>query len=135
MTKQQREKIITMRGEGFSYSKISKALGVSENTVKSFCRRNNLGRSYIETGFQRDGVFCRQCGTLLTQTAGVKQKKFCSDKCRMAWWNSHPEAVKRKALYTFICPICGREFESYGNIKRKYCSRTCYGKSKAVQHE
>jgi hypothetical protein len=128
MKQQQKEKIIKMRQDGFSYSRISKALGVSENTVKSICRRNNLG-------FQKDGIFCLQCGTPLAQTAGVKQKRFCSDKCRLAWWNNHPEAVNRKAIYTFICPVCGLEFESYGNKNRKYCSRTCYGRSKAVQHE
>ena len=135
MTKQQKEKIIKMRRDGFSYSRISKALGVSENTVKSFCRRNNLGSAYTKSFFQKDGIFCRQCGTPLTQIAGVKQKLFCSDKCRMAWWNSHPEAINRKAIYTFTCPICGREFASYGNKNRKYCSRACYGRSKAVRYE
>ena len=135
MTKQQKEKIIKMRRDGFSYSRISTALGISENTVKSFCRRNNLGSSYTKLPVKKDGIFCRQCGTPLAQTAGVKQKRFCSDKCRMAWWNSHPEAINRKAIYTFTCPICGRDFESYGNKKRKYCSRACYGRSKAVRHE
>ncbi|MGE5417438.1 MAG: sigma factor-like helix-turn-helix DNA-binding protein [Acidobacteriota bacterium] len=135
MTHQEKEKVIKMRQEGFSYSRISTVLGISENTVKSFCRRNNLGNGYTVTGFQKDGVLCRQCSLPLTQTAGVKQKLFCSDKCRMAWWNSHPQAVNRKALYNFLCPICGCEFESYGNKNRKYCSRTCYGRSKAVRCE
>jgi len=39
----QKEQITQMRSEGFSYAKIAAALGISENTVKSFCRRNNLG--------------------------------------------------------------------------------------------
>lgn len=135
MTQQQKEKIIQMRRDGVSYSKISSAIGISENTVKSFCRRNNLGKSYTGTGLQKDGVFCRQCGTPLTHTAGAKQKRFCSDKCRMGWWNAHPEAVRRKAIYTFTCAHCGAAFESYGNKHRKYCSRVCYGKSKAVRHD
>ena len=135
MNQQQKEKIIKMRRDGLSYSKISTALGISENTVKSFCRRNNLGSANKEFFFQRDGILCRQCRTPLIQTAGVKQKRFCSDKCRMAWWNDPPEAVNRKAIYTFTCPICGRDFESYGNKKRKYCSRACYGRSKAMRHE
>ena len=135
MTPQQKEKIIRMRREGFSYASISKDLGMSENTVKSFFRRNNFGIAGATTGVQNDGILCRLCGTLLTQTAGVKPKRYCSDKCRLTWWNQHPEAVNRKAIYTFICPICGREFESYGNKHRKYCSRTCYGRSKAGHHE
>lgn len=40
--------------------------------------------------------------------------------------NAHPEAVKQKAVYTFTCPECGKEFTAYGNAKRKYCSHDCY---------
>jgi len=61
MNQQQKEKIIKMRRDGLSYSKISTALGISENTVKSFCRRNNLGSANKEFFFQRDGILCRQC--------------------------------------------------------------------------
>jgi len=56
MTQQQKEKIIKMRRGGFSYSRISTALGISENTVKSFCRRNNLGSAFTGTGSQKDGI-------------------------------------------------------------------------------
>ncbi len=135
MTYLQKEKLKQMRGQGFSYSKIAAALGISENTVKSFCRRNNLGGVSMGNANQADCVLCRQCGIRLTHTVGAKQKRFCSDKCRMTWWNAHPEAVRRKAIYSFTCAHCGTAFESYGNKKRKYCSRTCYGKSKAVCHE
>ncbi|MDP3486515.1 MAG: helix-turn-helix transcriptional regulator [Bacillota bacterium] len=135
MTYQQKETIKQMRSTGHSYSKIAMLLGISENTVKSFCRRNNLGGVGLAIANQAPGVLCRQCGTLLTHTAGAKQKRFCSDRCRMTWWNAHPEAVNRKALYPFICAHCGAACESYGNKKRKYCSRACYVKSKAVRHE
>lgn len=135
MTYQQKEKIKQLRGEGFSYTKIASTLGISENTVKSFCRRNNLGGISPGIANQADGVLCRQCGMMLTHTVGAKQKRFCSDKCRMTWWNAHPEAVRRKAVYPFTCACCGVVFESYGNKKRKYCSRACYGKSKAVRHD
>ncbi|WP_460001212.1 helix-turn-helix domain-containing protein [Paradesulfitobacterium aromaticivorans] len=135
MTYQQKETIKQMRSEGFSYSKIADKLGISENTVKSFCRRNNLGGIGVCNASQDDGIRCCQCGMPLTYTVGVKQKRFCSDRCRMAWWNTHPEAVRRKAFYPFTCAHCGTAFESYGNKRRKYCSRACYGKSKVVRHE
>ncbi len=135
MTYQQKEKIKQMRGEGISYSKIAATLGISENTVKSFCRRNNLGGVGMGIANQADDAFCRQCGALLTHTPSAKKKRFCSDQCRMAWWNAHPEAVNRKAIYSFICANCSTAFESYGNKNRKYCSRACYGKSKAVRYE
>ena len=38
MTDQQREQIRTMRLQGAGYIKIGKALGISDNTVRSFCR-------------------------------------------------------------------------------------------------
>jgi DNA-binding CsgD family transcriptional regulator/endogenous inhibitor of DNA gyrase (YacG/DUF329 family) len=130
MTQQQKETIIKMRRDGCSYSRIAADLSISENTVKSFCRRNNLGGAYAGRGVKKEVILCRQCGTPIAQTIGIKQKLFCSDKCRLAWWNDHPEAVNRKAIYTFVCPTCSREFASYGNKHRKYCSRTCYMKER-----
>ena len=69
---------------------------------------------------------CMTCGAFVAQPTGRREKKFCSDKCRMAWWNSHPEAINKKAYYTLVCEECGKEFESYGNNRRKYCCRNCY---------
>lgn len=66
------------------------------------------------------------CGAALMQIPHRKPKKFCSDKCRMAWWNSHQELVNRKAIYHLACAHCGQSFDSYGNKNRKYCSRRCY---------
>ncbi len=52
--------------------------------------------------------------------------RFCSDECRVLWWNSHSGEVKRKALYSFKCASCGEDFTAYGNAKRRYCSHSCY---------
>ena len=59
-------------------------------------------------------------------------RRFCCDACRMAWWKAHSAKLNRKAIYCFTCPICTKPFTAYGNANRKYCSRKCYGKSKAV---
>ena len=72
-----------------------------------------------------EGV-CNCCGKPVAQNPGRKEKKFCSDACRTRWWNSHLDLVKRKAIYHFTCPTCGREFTAYGNAHRKYCSHTGY---------
>ena len=53
-------------------------------------------------------------------------KKFCSDRCRMEYWNSHQDQVLRKAYYTLVCKNCGRTFRCYGNAHRKFCCRSCY---------
>ncbi|MDD5917522.1 MAG: zinc ribbon domain-containing protein [bacterium] len=63
---------------------------------------------------------------IILQAKSRKAKYFCSDKCRNVWWNAHPEKVQRKAYYHLTCEYCGKEFISYGNRKRKYCSRPCY---------
>ena len=42
MTIFQKEQLRCLRSEGKSYSKIADCLGISENTIKSYCQRNNL---------------------------------------------------------------------------------------------
>lgn len=70
--------------------------------------------------------YCQCCGIEVIQNPKRKQKKFCSDKCRNMWWNSHLELVDKKAIYEFKCKYCGEAFKVYGNENRKYCSRECY---------
>jgi len=69
---------------------------------------------------------CDNCGKAIEQATGRKHKRFCSDSCRNAWWNSHLGLVRRSAIYHFTCPVCGKDFSAYGNAQRKYCSRACY---------
>lgn len=125
MTDFQKQQIQQLRYEGNGYKKIAQILDLSENTVKSYCKRNHAISNKIT---------CLHCGQELDQKAHRKPKKFCSDQCRMRWWNAHPELVKRKSYYAFTCKNCGIPFESYGNSNRKYCSRTCYGKSKRKEN-
>lgn len=42
MTNEQKAKITELRHNGVSYASIASALGISKETVKSFCRRNSL---------------------------------------------------------------------------------------------
>ena len=126
MNTAQKQRIEFLRGKGWIYAAIADDLGISENTIKSYCRRNKIG---IELKKEHPATIntCANCGCPLAHTPGAKQKRFCSDECRMAWWKAHPEAVNRKAVYLFFCPTCGGSFESYGNANRKYCSRACFG--------
>ena len=119
MTDEQKQKLILLRRSGDGYGQIAAALGISINTVKSFCRRHGLAAEVKGSG-------CEQCGKAVSQNPGRKRKRFCCDACRNRWWNSHLELVKRKAVYTFICPGCGREFSIYGNSHRKFCCHECY---------
>ena len=42
MTADEKNKIARLRKNGMGYLKISQTLGLNENTVKTFCRRNGL---------------------------------------------------------------------------------------------
>lgn len=121
MISEKTQKVLALRERGMSYNDISAATGIPVGTVRSYCNRYPSA----------DISLCLKCGTPVKQTAHRKQKKFCSDACRMAWWNAHPEKVKRKAVYHFTCPHCGREFESYGNDHRVFCSRLCYANARS----
>lgn len=127
MNTQQKDRIAFLRGNGESYAKIATALNIPQNTVKSYCKRNNLGgRVAVSVEIKDNSQICKQCGNPLVQTPGLKSRKFCSDFCRLAWWAVHPEQIKQKALYDFTCPTCNKTFSAYGNATRKYCSHTCY---------
>lgn len=126
MTTKQENQIHLLRSEGKGYTAIANLLGLSVNTVKSYCRRNNLQGVRSGGNSNEAHAFCKQCGAELPQASGQKERKFCSDECRMKWWNSHQEQVERKAIYNFTCANCGKPFTAYGNAHRKYCSHACY---------
>ncbi len=128
MTDLQKEQIAALREQGYGYATIANAVGMKKGTVVAFCRKMGLTGTKAQ-GNNRitlDAGFCLQCGTPLVQKPGRKKIKFCSDKCRVTWWNSHPEAVKKKAIYYFTCAHCGKDFTAYGNAGRKFCSHACY---------
>lgn len=125
MTDAQKEQVRYLRCEGLGYGAIATRLGISENTVKSFCRRNNL----TGVASKEPVVVCRNCGRPLPQYPKRKQRKFCSEACRRAWWKLHPELIHKAAFYPATCAHCGQEFQSYGNRKRKYLGVIHYGNS------
>ena len=127
MTQQQKEQISKLRASGASFGKIASALGVSVNTVKSYCKRNPISaeaapapKAPLHTNR------CPQCSAVLKQSPGHRQKRFCSPKCRMAWWSEHPEQMVRKNMSPVECLHCRKVFLQYGNRPRKFCSRGCY---------
>jgi len=126
MTDKQKQQIAAYRESGMSYTQISKLMDLSINSIKTYCRRHNLGGPLAFDVPMSQTVACLNCGKKVAQNPGRKEKKFCSDRCRMLWWNSHTDQVKRKANYECTCIRCGKVFISYGNKARKYCSHSCY---------
>lgn len=135
MNDMQKEQIRIFRAKGYGYRMIAKNMGISKETVKSYCKRHGLGGYAKEKapsgGYGRtDQTTCLNCGTMIEQIPKRKPKKFCCDKCRSRWWSKHPDQVNRKANYDFTCACCGKPFTAYGNSNRKYCSFDCYIKDR-----
>ena len=126
MTDEQKKSIAKLRSTVISYAKIGKTLGISGDTVKSYCRRNPITLMGNSPAADTTPFFCRECGSPLTQEEKQKPRMFCSRACREKWWHSHPEKLNKKAVYDFKCAGCGKLFSSYGNSHRKYCSHGCY---------
>lgn len=122
MTDHERSMIVALQQRGLGYKKIASELGLSVNTVKTFCRRRSAA---VADGKSR----CLQCGMVVEQTPHRKQKKYCSDSCRMAWWKEHPELIRRKNSHAYTCPVCGVVFVSK-NPGRVHCSRECYAQAR-----
>ena len=80
MTALEKQKIKDMRCNKRSYAEIAVALDLPVNTVKTFCRRNHLSDADL-TG----DLLCQNCGCSMTR-GKYKPKRFCSDKCRWAFW-------------------------------------------------
>ena len=127
MTNELKEQVRQLREKNVGYLSIANALDVSVDAVRGYCRRSGLtGQRSTATKSDAAVGCCLQCGKPVVQRPGIKQIKFCSGTCRQAWWNSHPEKVNRKAVYSFTCACCGKPFSAYGNAHRKYCSHSCY---------
>ncbi len=127
MTTEEKKQIVVLRKAGKSLTQIADELGISRNTVKAFCRRNDLSGDsdviIIEEPFEKP---CQFCGKPLVQMPGRKEKRFCSDACRTRFWNTHLADAERDGMTEYACPVCGSRFHAYGNRNRKYCSHECY---------
>lgn len=124
MNTTQKETIRKMRYMKLGYSHIAKELGLSVNTVKSYCFRNGLNTEALKDNIK----LCKNCGQLITKSSKTRPRKFCCDKCKQAWWNKHRYERENENITVYSCVICGKEFSDYGNTHRKYCSQACYQK-------
>lgn len=120
MNDHHRRQIQHLHQAGYGYVRIAKTLGLSENTVKSFLRRNPVTIESKQT------TSCRQCGAAFQQSAGHRPRVFCSDQCRSAWWNHHHDDLSGKSMITTFCACCGKPVRSFPSKPRRFCSRACY---------
>lgn len=120
MTENIKEKVFELKNKGYSYNAISKELGIPVSTAKTYLRRGSTPQQNK----------CKHCGAVLVNVEGKKAKKFCNDKCRMAWWYKHQNMMNKTSAYEVKCICCKQKFIFYGYKNRKYCSRECYLRDK-----
>lgn len=142
MTEIQAFQIREMRLKGVGYRTIASTIGLSRDSVRNYCKSNGINgfadAAKLNLKEQiNQGNACMLCGKVLEQPGRGRQKKFCSDSCRRQWWKNHSDLTEKKesAIYKSTCAKCGRDFEIYGNKKRKYCSHNCYIKDRFYKEE
>ncbi len=123
MTDNQKEQISVLRSQGLGYTAVANRVGISKDTVKSYCKRNDLAGKRSDSS--TDNV-CPQCSKPVVQSGKHKKRRFCTQECRKTWWANHHTDIKNGAVHSYVCEACGKPFKAYGNTSRKYCSHRCY---------
>lgn len=127
MTLDEKNRIISLRQAGRTLTEIADETGIPRNTIKTFCRRQRLtsdnAHAPVDVCAEKT---CLCCHKSIIQYPGRKEKKFCSDSCRMKYWNAHTGDMKCRSQVEFVCPVCGARYSDYAVRNRKYCSRDCY---------
>ena len=118
MTQEQKILILHYREQHMTYRQIGEKLGLSPDTVKTFCRRNTPQEDRTETSASSQ---CRNCGAPVHLLPGRRERLFCSPACRTAYWRKH-NLLGKDPRY---CAGCGALLTG-GSASRKYCSHACY---------
>ena len=125
MTIEQKETILRLRQALSSYTQIAKETGLTASAVKSYCYRRGLNTEALKNS----GGYCQHCGEPIVKPSRTRPRRFCSDRCKTAWWNAHRHDHKNShSIVRFTCAICGKAIEDYSSTHRKYCSQACYQK-------
>ena len=126
MTQAEKEAILSLRQQQYSFSAIAETTGLPLGTIKSFLSRVSGKKETPDPAprIPTSQSHCRQCGAPLDQTENRKARSFCNDRCRSLYWNDHRDLSKRASAHKQTCEVCGRMFYTYHG---RYCSRTCYG--------
>ena len=118
MTKEQKTLILYYREQHMTYRQIGEKLGLSPDTVKTFCRRKRAQSERTEESVQAQ---CRNCGAPVHPLPGRRERLFCCPACRTAYWRKH-NLLGKDPRY---CAGCGALLTG-GSASRKYCSHACY---------
>lgn len=132
MTQAEKEAVLSLRQQQYSFSAIAETTGLPLDTTKSFLSRVGKKKVAPSTAVAPyvtlNLTCCRQCGAPLDQTQRGKAKAFCSNQCRAAFWNEHRDLPRRASAHQQTCEVCGCTFYTY---QGRYCSHACYGPARS----
>ena len=144
MTEIQKQQITALRTKGLVFAEIANQMNLSINSVKSYCRRNEIVPDITATIVSEpehidettadvlsesaceSRTTCKLCGETLVNTPCHRQKTFCSTVCQRKFWWEHRDLMRHPSFVATTCPACGQTFSDYAGHKRKYCSHACY---------
>lgn len=133
MTEYEKMKIPELRASGMGYKAIANVLGLSRDAVRGFCRKYGLtgNAEVMQKNIElkvKNGILCLNCSRPIESKNHGRKRKFCCDECRRQWWKHNTDKINRRksAMYQSECSCCHKQFISYGNRHRKYCSHKCY---------
>jgi endogenous inhibitor of DNA gyrase (YacG/DUF329 family) len=137
VTDAQKKTIGELRAIGKGYREIAETLGISINTIKSYCQRSGLtaAKSSEETSIAEPKDTCKQCGATLQQHPNMKSKSFCSAECRIRWWSKNRSQSAGASTVEKRCKQCGRSFRSHTSAERKFCGHACYVRWKVARYD
>ncbi|MFR1824982.1 MAG: helix-turn-helix domain-containing protein [Clostridium saudiense] len=73
MTEEQKKKIMELRKQGLGYKRIAKQLNITRDSVRGYCRRNELFGEYIPPRKKKENKiekrFCLNCNTKIIQSS------------------------------------------------------------------
>lgn len=129
MIAEKREEIRLLKSAGMSFRKLAEYTNENVSVIRTQCKDLNT----VETNYQLPDLIeekqaCAYCGKPINQEGKGRPKRFCSDECRRKYWKANRDKMKQNpdAIYTKVCPYCGKTFTAYGNKHRKYCCHEHY---------
>ena len=124
MTAEQKKRVLQLRAQCMPFTEIAAATDIPRNSVKSFCQRE------AKKQCPKPKTACKHCGAAINQTPKTKQRVYCNDACRYAYWNRHRG---ERAAHAFLCAHCGGAFVACPSARRKYCSQRCFHAARSAE--
>ena len=112
MTAEEKNKILELRRQGFSYRKIKAVVNRSLDTLQTLVEES------IDIAYYTDCPACGKCIPHYKNKLWGRERVYCCEKCR--------QSKAARKTQTRICLNCGKPFLTWNYQKAKFCCHGCY---------